>query len=137
MTIEHPNFIRSYFHGTRAQLTVGTEIVPGNPSNYGDRLANFVYVTANLNVAIWAAELAQGTGSARIFVVEALSSVEDDPNVTNHKFDGNPTRSFRSNVGFRVVAEVTDWTPHTDEEVREARAHIDAALARGVPIIEE
>ncbi len=133
----HPNFIQGYFHGTRAQLQIGDAIVPGSPSNYGDRRAKFAYVSSNLNVAIWGAELAVGDGTPRIYVVEALGAIEDDPNVTDKKFPGNPTRSMRSRDGFRIVGEVVGWRRHDNAEVREARERVDAALAAGVPIFDE
>lgn len=133
----HPNFVGSYFHGTRAHLHTGASIEPGWQSNYGDRRAHFVYATSNLNVAIWAAVLAIGENSPRVYVVEALGAIEDDPNVTDKKFPGNPTRSFRSREGFRVVGEVVGWPAHEEREVREARAHVEAALAAGVVIVDE
>lgn len=137
MTIQHPNFIQSYFHGTKAHLNVGDHIVPGNNANYGDRKAKFVYASSNLNVAIWAAELAVGDGPGRIYVVEPMGLVENDPNLTDKKFPGNPTNSFRAREGFKVVAEVKGWQGHSVEEVKAAREHIDLALKNGAPIIED
>ncbi len=135
--MNHPNFIRSYFHGTKAHMKVGDLIVPGNDANYGERKAQFVYVSSNLNVAIWAAELAVGDGPGRIYVVECLGTLEDDPNLTDKKFPGNPTNSFRSQQGFRVVAEVRDWPRHPPEEIKAAREKVDLALRNGAPIIED
>jgi hypothetical protein len=134
---DHPNFIRSYFHGTKADLRVGDLVLPGNSANYGERKAKFVYASSNLNVAIWAAELAVGDGPGRIFVVEPIGAIEDDPNLTDKKFPGNPTNSFRAREGFKVVAEVTGWQGHPLEEIRAARQSVDLALKNGAPIIED
>lgn len=137
MSDQHPNFVQSYFHGTKASLHVGDLIVPGNNANYGERIAKFVYASSNLNVAIWAAELAVGDGPGRIYVVEPVGSIEDDPNLTDKKFVGNPTNSFRAREGFRVVAEVKDWQGHPSEDIKAAREKVDLALKNGAPIIED
>ena len=98
MTEQHPTFIQSDYHGTKADLRVGDVFVPGHDSNYGTRNAKFVYVTSNLNVAIWGAALAVGAGPGRIYVVEPIGTMENDPNLTDKKFPGNPTNSFRARV---------------------------------------
>lgn len=134
MTFQHPNFIRSYFHGTKVNLSIGDLVVPGNSANYGDRKAKFVYASSNLNVAIWAAELAVGDVPGRIYVVEPLGPVENDPNLTDKKFPGNPTNSFRAREGFKVVAEVKNWQGHPPEEIRAARDKVDLALRNGAPV---
>ncbi len=133
----HPNFIQSYFHGTKANLRNGDLIVPGNNANYGERKAKFVYASSNLNVAIWAAELAFGDGPGKIYVVEPMGAIENDPNLTDKKFPGNPTNSFRAREGFTVVAEVKDWHGHPLEEIKAAREKVDMALKNGAPIIED
>ncbi len=90
-------FSQTYFHGTRADLKVGDFIMVGRNSNYGQRRnANYIYLTATLDAAIWGAELALGTGRERIYLVEPTGPLEDDPNVTDKKFPGNPTKSYRS-----------------------------------------
>ena len=137
MTAQHPNFIQSYFHGTKSKLGIGDLVVPGNDANYGVRKAKFVYASSNLNVAIWGAELAVGDGPARIYVVEPLGPIENDPNLTDKKFSGNPTNSFRSQSGFKVVAEVKDWQGHSADEIKAARERVDLALKNGAPIIED
>jgi hypothetical protein len=137
MTEPHPNFIQSYFHGTKGQLNNGDLVVPGNNANYGERKAKFVYASSNLNVAIWAAELAVGDGAPRIYVVEPMGPIENDPNLTDKKFPGNPTNSFRSPNGFKVVAEVRDWQGHPADEIKAAREKVDLALKNGAPIIED
>jgi rifampin ADP-ribosylating transferase len=137
MPDQHPNFVQSYFHGTKANLRPGDLIRPGNDTNYGERKAKFVYASSNLNVAIWAAELAVGDGPGWIYVVEPLGTIENDPNLTDKKFPGNPTNSFRAREGFKVVAEVKDWQGHPREEIRAAREKVDMALKNGAPIIED
>ena len=96
-----------------------------------------MYASSNLNVAIWAAELAVGDGPGRIYVVEPLGTMENDPNLTDKKFPGNPTNSFRAREGFKVVGEVKDWQGHSPEEIRAAREKVDLALKNGAPIIED
>lgn len=137
MPDKHPNFIQSYFHGTKANLKIGDLIVPGSKANYGERTAKFVYASSNLNVAIWGAELALGEGPGRIYVVEAIATIENDPNLTDKRFTGNPTNSFRAREGFKVVGEVKDWIGHPPEEVKAAREKVDLALQNGAPIIED
>lgn len=84
-------------HGTKADLSVGDLLVPGQQSNYeAGRISNHVYVTQTLDAAVWGAELAKGDGRGRIYIVEPLGALEDDPNVTDKKFPGNPTRSYRT-----------------------------------------
>ena len=96
-------------HGTRAELAVGDLLVPGHPSNYeAERVANHVHMTQTLDAAAWGAELALGDGPARIYLVEPLGAVEDDPNVTDRRFPGNPTRSYRTREPVRVVGELAD-----------------------------
>ena len=137
MTAQHPNFIQSSFHGTKRDLAVGARIVPGHDANYGERKAKYVYASSNLNVAIWGAELAVGDGPGRIYVVEPLGPVENDPNLTDKKFPGNPTNSFRAKDGFTVVAEVKEWPRHSPEEIRAAREGIELALKNGAQVIED
>lgn len=100
------------YHGTRADLRPGDLLTPGHASNYGSRqTANFVYLTARKEGAALAAELAAGEGLAWVYVVEPLGPIEDDPNVTDRKFPGNPTRSYRTRQPLRVVREERDWEP--------------------------
>lgn len=128
----HPLKVRNevttwrHFHGTRADLRTGDLIEPGFSANFGPtpRLANFVYFTRTLDAAIWGAELAVGDSPERIYVVEPTGEYEDDPNLTNMKFRGNPTKSFRSRAPLRVVGELSDWTPHPPELVRVMRENL-------------
>ncbi len=102
-----------FFHGTKADLAVGDLLAPGNSSNFGEgRTANFVYLTAVLDAAIWGAELAQGDSPGRIYVVAPTGPFEDDPNLTDKKFPGNVTRSYRTREPLRVVAELVGWAGH-------------------------
>lgn len=121
-----------YFHGTRAVLRPGELLVAGHASNFGPtpRSANFVYFTRTLDAATWGAELATGEGPGRIYVVEPTGPFEDDPNLTNARFRGNPTGSYRSRAALRVVGELEGWTGHAPEQVRamkEALARLDQA----------
>src|SRR6478609_9378170 len=119
-----------YLHGTKAELTVGALIVPGRGSNFEDgRVMNHVYFTATLDAATWGAELAAGEGRGRIYLVEPTGAFEDDPNVTDKRFPGNPTLSFRSREPLRVVGELVDWIGHSPEKLRAMRDGL-AALQR-------
>lgn len=111
-------FAQTYFHGTKADLHVGDLIEPGYNSNYGQRKnAKFIFLSATLDAAIWGAELAFGEGRERIYLVEPTGPIEDDPDLTDKKFPGNPTKSYRSTQPFRVVGEVTVWQGHSHEQV--------------------
>jgi hypothetical protein len=128
----------TYYHGTRADLMAGDLIEPGYVSNYGSRRkANFVYLSATLEAAIWGAELAAGTGPGRVYTVEPTGPIEDDPNLTNKRFPGNPTRSYRSRSPFRVTGEVGGWTPHSPAQLQEMFDHLEYLKRRGIEAIEE
>ena len=129
---------QTYYHGTKADLKVGDLIAPGYASNYGQRKqANFVYLSATLEAAIWGAELAVGEGHGRIYIVEPTGSIEDDPNLTNKRFPGNPTKSYRSRDPFRVLGEVTDWKGHSPEQLEEMHAHLENLRQRGIEAIQD
>jgi rifampin ADP-ribosylating transferase len=111
-----------YLHGTKADLAVGDMLNPGRESNFEKgRLMVHVYFTATLDAATWGAELASGDGRGRIYFVEPMGEFEDDPNVTDKKFPGNPTQSFRSREPLRVVGELVDWVGHSPEELEVMR----------------
>ena len=115
-----------FFHGTRTTFEVGDRIVPGHPSNYQDgRTSNHVYFAALLEPAVWAAELANALAGSdergRIYVVEPTGPFEDDPNVTNKRFPGNVTESYRTLHPMRIVAEVETWEPHPPEVLHSVR----------------
>jgi hypothetical protein len=131
-----------FFHGTRFALKVGDELVPGRGSNFQEgRVSNHVYFTAVLDTAVWGAELATAlAGSAergRIYVVEPLGPFEDDPNVTDKRFPGNPTRSYRSRQPLRVVGEVEDWQGHEPEALGAMLAGLARLRAEGRDVIED
>ena len=124
-----------YLHGTKADLAVGEVRVSGRESNFEEgRVMNYVYFTATLDAATWGAELASGEGRGRIYVVEPMGEFEDDPNVTNKKFPGNPTQSFRSREPLRVVGELVDWVGHSPEKLQVMR---DAVQRKGTGQIED
>lgn len=129
---------RTYYHGTKADLKIGELIEPGRTSNYGKRKrAAFVYLTATLEAAVWGAELALGTGRGRIYIVEPTGHFEDDPNLTDKKFPGNPTQSYRSRDPLRVVGEISDWTGHSADQLKTMRDHLEDLTRRGIEAIEE
>jgi len=129
---------QTYYHGTKADLGMGDLIESGHASNYGRRKqAKFVYLSATLDAAIWGAELAVGAGRGRIYTVEPTGSIEDDPNLTDRKFPGNPTKSYRSRSPFRVLGEVADWTGHSPERLREMLDHLENLRQRDVEAIED
>jgi rifampin ADP-ribosylating transferase len=128
----------TYYHGTKADLKPGDVIAPGYSSNYGTRRqASFVYLSATLDAAIWGAELAQGDGRERIYIVEPTGPIEDDPNLTNKRFPGNPTKSYRSRAGFRVIGEVATWSGHSPDQLRQMRDHLERLKQQGIEAIEE
>ena len=119
-----------FFHGTKADLRVGDLLTAGFRSNYRpDVVMNHIYFTALRDGAGLAAELAAGTGGPRVYAVEPTGAFENDPNVTDKKFPGNPTRSYRSVHPLRVVGEVTDWTRQPPEALQAWRDRLAAILA--------
>jgi Rifampin ADP-ribosyl transferase len=128
---------QTYYHGTKADLEAGDLITPGYASNFGQRKhAAFVYLTATMDAAIWGAELAIGTGRGRIYVVEPTGPMEDDPNLTDKKFPGNITKSYRSRDPFRVTGEVLNWTGHPAEQLKVMRDRVAYLKQQGVEAIE-
>jgi hypothetical protein len=129
---------RSFFHGTKAGLKKGDLIKPGYNSNYGKRAtAAYVYLSGTLNAAIWGAELALGSEPGRIYVVEATGPVEDDPNLTDKKYPGNPTLSYRSKDPLRVLGEVIDWQGHPFDELNKMKTNVERFRERGIEAIED
>ncbi|HZS30073.1 MAG TPA: NAD(+)--rifampin ADP-ribosyltransferase [Gaiellaceae bacterium] len=127
-----------YLHGTKADLAVGELLVPGRESNFEPgRAMNYVYFTGTLDAAVWGAELAAGEGRGRIYVVEPAGDFEDDPNLTDKKFPGNPTLSFRSREPLRVVGELVDWPGHSPERLEAMRAAVAASQQAGEAKIED
>ncbi len=108
-----------FYHGTKADLRTGDLLTAGSRSNYSsDLIMNHIYFTALVNGAGLAAALAKGEGHERIYVVEPTGSFENDPNVTDKKFPGNPTRSYRSREPLKIIGEVTDWVRQTPGELK-------------------
>jgi hypothetical protein len=127
-----------YYHGTKAELKPGDLISPGYGSNYGARsTAKYIYLTATLEAAVWGAELALGEGRGRIYIVEPTGPLEDDPNLTDKKFPGNPTRSYRSREPFRVTGEVKDWQGHSPEQLKHMKDHLAELKRQGIEAIED
>jgi hypothetical protein len=111
-----------FYHGTKADLQVGDLLTAGGNSNYkSDLKMNHIYFTALVNGAGLAAALAKGDGRERVYIVEPTGSFENDPNVTDKRFPGNPTRSYRSQTPLKIVGEVTDWVKITPEELQKWR----------------
>jgi hypothetical protein len=126
-------FAQTYFHGTRGDLKVGDLIEVGFNSNYGQRKnAKYIFLTATLDAAIWGAELASGEGRERIYLVEPTGPIEDDPDLTDKKFPGNPTKSYRSTHPFRIIGEVTNWQGHPIEQVKVMKDHLEKLKEQGI-----
>ncbi|MER9672846.1 NAD(+)--rifampin ADP-ribosyltransferase [Mesorhizobium sp. M0208] len=129
--------LRQFYHGTRADLKPGDLIEAGYSSNYGARKqATWVYLTGTLDAAIWGAELAAGDGRERIYIVEPTGPITDDPNLTDKKFPGNPTQSYRSRQPLRITSEVTEWRGHSPERLKEMKDHIERLKAQGIEAID-
>jgi len=126
------------FHGTKANLAVGDLLVPGRGSNFeAGRTTNYVYLTATLDAATWGAELAAGDGRGHIYIVEPTGALEDDPNVTDKKFPGNPTRSYRTTEPVRIVGELMDWTGHSPDRLQAMRDGLAELKRRGLAVIDD
>src|SRR5690606_13101757 len=126
-------FAQTYFHGTKADLNIGDLVKAGFSSNYGERKnARYIFLSATLDAAIWGAELALGEGRERIYLVEPTGKIEDDPDLTDKKFPGNPTRSFRSTAPFKVVGEVTVWQGHSADQVKQMKDGLAKLKNQGV-----
>jgi len=130
--------VQRYLHGTKADLKPGDLIETGRASNYGGRKsAAFVYLTATLDAATWGAELAIGDGPGRIYIVEPNGPIEDDPNLTDKKFPGNPTRSYRTRGPLRVIGELTDWRGHSPEQLQAMKDGLARLAEQGIEAIED
>jgi hypothetical protein len=127
-----------FYHGTKADLKPGDLIEAGYQSNYGTRRkAKYVYLTATLDAATWGAELSVGDGRGRIYIVEPTGPFEDDPNLTDKKFPGNPTKSYRTRDPLRVVGEITEWQGHSAEQLKTMHDHLARLREQGIEAIEE
>lgn len=129
---------QTFYHGTKANLKEGDLVGPGFSSNYGSgKKALFVYFSATLNAAVWGAELALGEGPGRIYLVEPTGQMEDDPNLTDKKYPGNPTKSYRSRNPLRVIGEVKDWQGHSPEELKAMKDRLEELKQLGIEAIED
>lgn len=124
-----------FFHGTKAELNIGDLLEPNHLSNYQDKKSNYIYFTATLEAAKWGAELAASTSKERIYIVEPLGEFENDPNVTDKKFPGNPTRSYRSKSPLKIVAKLGSWERHSDEQIHQMIASIKRLHEQGKFVI--
>jgi hypothetical protein len=133
----HATGAQRLFHGTKVDLRPGDLIEPGHSSNFGRRKqAGYVYLTGTLDAATWGAELAVGEGPGRIYIVEPTGPLEDDPNLTDKKFPGNPTRSYRSREPLRVTGELTGWQGHPAEALEAMKANQERLKREGVEAID-
>jgi hypothetical protein len=146
VTFEHCDHVEGpFFHGTTSSFAVGDRLVPGQASNYHEgRIANHVYFSALIEPAVWAAELATALGGSeaqgtqgRIYVVEPTGPFEDDPNVTNKRFPGNVTRSYRTRHPMRVVDELRTWQGHSPEDLQAMLDNIARLRDQGLDVIDD
>ena len=139
VTFKHCDHIKGpFYHGTKVGLEVGELLIPGHGSNFEDgRMSNNIYFSATLDAATWGAELARGEGPGRIYIVEPTGRFEDDPNLTNTRFPGNPTRSYRTRDPLRVAGELEGWEGHPPEVLQGMRNHLAELERQGLATIED
>ena len=127
-----------FYHGTRADLKPGDLVEPSYRSNYGKRKqATYVYLTGTVDAAIWGAELALGEGPGRIYIVEPTGPIMDDPNLTDKKYPGNLTKSYRSREPLRVTGEYTDWQGHPPELLKAMKDNLERLKQLGIEAIDD
>lgn len=137
VTTIHTPFTQVFLHGTKADLKLGEFLEAGYISNFGQQNnSKYIYFTATLDPAVWGAELANGEGKERIYLVEPTGPIEDDPNLTNQKYEGNPSMSYRSKHPIKIVGEVTAWNGHTSEQIKAMKEGIAVLNARGIGAVE-
>ncbi|TCD00022.1 NAD(+)--rifampin ADP-ribosyltransferase [Pedobacter frigidisoli] len=137
-TAPHIDLMQTFYHGSKAKLSVGDLIQPGFNSNYGkQKKGSYIYLTATLEAAIWGAELALGDGLERIYIVEPTGAIQDDPNLTDKKFPGNPTKSYRSKQALRVIAIVEKWQGHSEEQLKTMKDHLAKLKEQGIEAIDD
>lgn len=143
LTTENCRLVRGpFYHGTQARLSIGELLVPGFRSNYDeDRVLAHIYFSALLEPAIWGAELssvfAGSSAGGTVYVVEPVGAFEDDPNLTNKRFPGNPTKSYRSREPLRIVGVVSEWQGHPSEEIQRMVQGLQDLKRRGLHVIED
>ena len=134
----HSPFVQTYFHGTKADLKIGDFIETGLTSNFGqNNKAKYIYLTSTLDAAVWGAELALGESRERIYLVEPTGPIENDPNLTDKKFPGNPTLSYRSAHPFKVVGEIGVWQGHAPEQIKAMKEGLAKLKEQGIEAIED
>jgi len=126
----------AFYHGTKADLAVGDLLGPGYGSNFVERQLKHIYFTATLDAATWGAELARGDGRGRIYIVQPTGPFEDDPNLTDKKFPGNMTASYRTLDPLRIVGEVEEWEGHSPERLKEMHDNLARLKVEGAQIID-
>lgn len=126
-----------FFHGTKAELKIGDLLEPQHLSNYQDKKANYIYFTATLDAAKWGAELATAKSKERIYIVEPLGEFENDPNLTDKRFPGNPTRSYRSKSPLKIIAELSSWERHSDEQINHMISSLKKLREQGKAVIDD
>ncbi|MBU9673763.1 NAD(+)--rifampin ADP-ribosyltransferase [Planococcus sp. CP5-4] len=124
-----------FFHGTKAQLKIGNLLEAQNLSNYQDKKSNYIYFTASLDAAKWGAELAATDLPERIYIVEPTGEFDNDPNLTDKRFPGNPTRSYRSKSPLKIVAELASWERHSEEQIQHMLDSLKSLREQGKAII--
>jgi rifampin ADP-ribosylating transferase len=131
--------VQRFYHGTKADLKPGDLVEPGLSPNFGkrDRATTWVYLTGTLDAAIWGAELALGEGPGRIYIVEPTGPIMDDPNLTDKRYPGNPTKSYRSREPLRVTGEITDWQGHSPAELKTMKDGLERLKRQGVEPIDD
>ncbi len=133
-----PHESGAFLHGTKSVLAIGDLLVPGRESNYeAGRVMHHVYLTRTLDAAAWGAELASGGGEGHIYIVEPTGELEDDPNVTDKRFPGNPTMSYRTREPVRVVGELENWIGHSPEQIRAMREGLAKLQRDGEAVIHD
>ena len=143
VTFEHCDHVKGpFYHGTKSELKLGDELIPGFGSNFQQgRVSNNIYFSARVDTAAWGAELATALEGSdergHIYIVEPLGSFEDDPNVTNKRFPGNPTESYRTREPLRVIGEVQDWEGHSPDVIQRMLDHLAQLREQGLDVIED
>lgn len=126
-----------FYHGTRADLKIGDRMIPGQKSNFGSgKPGSWIYFAATLEAAIWGAELAQGDGRERIYIVRPTGPFVDDPNLTDKKFPGNPTQSYRSQMPLEIIGEVESWQGHPPEQLQAMKDSVERLRLQGIEAID-
>ncbi|MFD1781720.1 NAD(+)--rifampin ADP-ribosyltransferase [Fredinandcohnia salidurans] len=126
-----------FFHGTKAELKIGDLLEPQHLSNYQDKKSTYIYFTATLDAAKWGAELATARSRERIYIVEPLGEFENDPNLTDKRFPGNPTRSYRSKCPLKIIAELSSWERHSDEQINHMISSLKKLREQGNAVIDD